>query len=95
MANKCGQMAHNMKVNGDSMQQMVSENLFIKTGMSMKACGETTKLMVKGLTFMLMAHNILVSGDTTSSMVKAKNHGQMEPDITETILKGRSMVKVL
>jgi predicted nucleic-acid-binding protein len=95
MDSKFGLTAQNMKVNGQTIRQMVKENLFMQMVTSMKASGRMTKPMVMVLTNTLMGPLILVNGKTISSTATVLKHGLTVLSTKASMLRVRNMVKAL
>lgn len=69
-ANKDGQMARYMKVNGNSVKLTVVENFIMPTETYMKVNGLMIKQMVLEHIHMLMVQSMLVLGKTINNMVQ-------------------------
>ena len=93
MGNKNGLMALNMQANGEKIELMGREDLFMLMEMFMMAFGLMTKLMAMEYINMLMGPSMKVNGKMISSTEKVQKLGLMVLVMTETTPLEENMVQ--
>ena len=84
-----------MKANGPRTEQTAKVNSGMLTEIFMKATGRTIKQMDMGCTNMLTVQSTLVNGRMTCNMDEDKKLGLMAPSMKVSIMKVKSMGRVL
>lgn len=84
-----------MKANGPRTEQTAKVNSGMLTEIFMKATGRTIKQMDMGCTNMLTVQSTLVNGRMTCNMDEDKRLGLMAPSMKVSIMKVKSMGRVL
>ena len=84
-----------MKANGPRTEQTAKVNSGMLTEIFMKATGRTIKQMDMGCTNMLTVQSTSVNGRMTCNMDEDKRLGLMAPSMKVSIMKVKSMGRVL
>ena len=84
-----------MKANGPRTEQTAKVNSGMLMEIFMKATGRTIKQMDMGCTNMLTVQSTLVNGRMTCNMDEDKKLGLMAPSMKVSIMKVKSMGRVL